>query len=124
MRLGLVVALIAAFSISGCGRSQVPKPPEPTAAEMEYAARAEPTPPALAALYDRSCKTCHGLGNRGAPLVGRGADWAPRLAARGAGGLLASVKNGRNAMPPGGLCPDCTDEDYRQIVAFMSTEPK
>ena len=94
------------------------------AAEIDAAARAEPEPPALAALYDRSCKTCHGLGNRGAPLVGRIADWAPRRAARGVDGLLASVKKGRGAMPPGGLCPDCSDDDDRRIIAFMSGAPK
>lgn len=124
MRLGLVVALIAAFLISACGRSRVPRPPGATAAEREYARRAEPKPPALAALYDRSCKTCHGFGNRGAPLVGRASDWAPRLAARGADGLLASVKNGRNDMPPGGICPQCSDDDYRRLVAFMSRKPE
>jgi cytochrome c5 len=51
-------------------------------------------------------------------------DWAPRLAARGADGLLASVKKGRGAMRPGGLCPDCSDEDDRRIIAFMSSAPK
>ena len=123
MRQDVFVALSAAFLLASCGRPQRAPPPPPTAAEIDYASRAEPQPAALAALFDRSCKNCHGLGNSGAPLVGRISAWAPRIAARGADGLLASVKKGRNAMPPGGLCPDCSDDDYRRIIAFMSTEP-
>jgi len=120
----LAFAAISAAVLLACGRPQTARPPGPTAAEIDYAARAEPEPPALAGLYDRSCKNCHGLGNRGAPLVGRMADWAPRLAARGADGLLASVRKGRGAMPPGGVCPECSDDDNRRIIAFMSSAPK
>ena len=123
MRQDVFVALSAALLLASCGRPQTAQPPPPTAAEIDYASRAEPQPAALAALFDRSCKNCHGLGNSGAPLVGRISAWGPRIAARGADGLLASVKKGRNAMPPGGLCPDCSDDDYRRIIAFMSMEP-
>jgi cytochrome c5 len=123
-RARVCAAFSAAVLLASCGRPQTLRPAGPTAAELDIAARAEPQPPALAALYDRSCKTCHGLGNRGAPLVGRIADWVPRIAARGADGLLASVKKGRGAMPPGGICPDCSDDDDRRIIAFMSGAPK
>ena len=118
------MALAVACVLSACGRTEAPRPPGPTAAETDYALRAEPAPPALAALFDRSCKNCHGVAGNGAPLVGQISAWAPRLSARGADGLLQSVKKGRNAMPAGGLCPDCTDDEYRRIIAFMSTEPK
>jgi len=37
---------------------------------------------------------------------------------------LASVRKGRGAMPPGGLCPECSDDDYQRIIAFMSSAPK
>ncbi|RBP05702.1 cytochrome c5 [Roseiarcus fermentans] len=121
MRQGLFAAAFAALLTASCGQSA--QPARPTAAEVEYAARAEPSPPALAALYDRSCRTCHGSAASGAPLAGQVSAWAPRLAARGADGLLASFRKGRNAMPPGGLCPDCGDDDARRIIAFMSTEP-
>ena len=125
MRPSLFAALSAALLLSSCGRPQpTAQPPHPTPAEIEHALRAEPEPAAQAALFDRSCKNCHGVAGNGAPLVGQTSAWAPRLAARGADGLLVSVKKGRNAMPPGGLCPDCSDDDYRRIIAFMSTEPK
>jgi cytochrome c5 len=116
-----VLAPVAAL-LAGCG-SQT-SPARPTPAEIDYASRAAPEPPAVAALYARSCRNCHGLVASGAPLAGQVSAWAPRLAARGADGLLLSVKKGRNAMPPGGLCPDCSDEDYRRIIAFMTTEPR
>ncbi len=123
MRPSLFAALTAAVLLASCGRShQGAHPAGPSQAEIDYALRAEPSPPALAALFGRSCKNCHGVAGNGAPLVGRTSDWAPRIAARGPDGLLASVKNGRNAMPPRGLCP-CADDDYRAIIAFMSGRP-
>ena len=35
--------------------------------------------------------------------------------------LLASVKNGLGAMPPTGLCADCTDKEYKELITYMST---
>lgn len=124
MRSGLFAALAVAALLTACGRShEAARPPSATQAEIDFALRAEPSPPALAALFDRSCKNCHGVAGNGAPLVGQTSAWAPRIVARGPDGLLASVKNGRNAMPPRGLCP-CTDDDYRAIIAFMSGRPE
>lgn len=70
--------------------------------------------------YNRSCASCHNGGANGAPRTGVAADWEPRLA-RGMDALLRSVKNGRNLMPAGGNCSDCSDDDYRALIAFMST---
>ena len=122
MRHRIFGALSCAALLAACGPNAQPR--RPAQAEIDYALRAEPAPPALAALFERSCKNCHGVAGNGAPLVGQISAWGPRLAARGADGLLASVKTGRNAMPPGGLCPDCSDDDYRRIIAFMTAEPK
>ncbi len=123
MRRVLFAALAATALLASCGRShQAGRPPGASQAEIDYALRAEPSPPALAAKFDRSCKNCHGVAGNGAPLIGQTSAWAPRIAARGPDGLLASVKSGRNAMPPRGLCA-CTDDDYRAIIAFMSGRP-
>lgn len=35
--------------------------------------------------------------------------------------LVASVKSGLNAMPPKGMCFDCTDEDYVALITYMSS---
>ncbi|MCL7461348.1 c-type cytochrome [Pseudomonas sp. NW5] len=71
------------------------------------------------AVYNKACLACHAAGVAGAPKKGDAAAWAPRLA-KGTDALLASVKNGLNAMPAGGLCMDCSDEDYKAVIEWMS----
>ena len=72
------------------------------------------------AKFDKSCKVCHATGAAGAPKVGDAAAWEPRMA-KGMDALLVSVNNGLNAMPPKGMCFDCTDEDYIALITYMST---
>jgi len=72
------------------------------------------------AKYQTACFACHGTGAAGAPKAHDTAAWAPRLA-KGMPALLVSVKQGLNAMPPTGLCADCTDEDYTALIKFMSS---
>ena len=58
---------------------------------------------------------------RPAPGAAKGdAAWEPRMA-KGMDTLVASVTNGFNAMPPRGMCMDCTAEDYKAIIEWMST---
>jgi cytochrome c5 len=40
---------------------------------------------------------------------------------KGMDALVASVRNGLGAMPPGGLCNSCSDEDYAALITYMST---
>jgi cytochrome c5 len=70
--------------------------------------------------YNKSCSVCHAAGVAGAPKVGDAAAWEPRLA-KGMDNLLASIKNGLNAMPPKGMCFDCTDEEYKELINYMVT---
>jgi cytochrome c5 len=70
--------------------------------------------------YNRACAACHVAGVAGAPKAGDAEAWAPRLE-KGMDALLASVKNGLGAMPPTGLCADCTDEEYKELITYMST---
>jgi cytochrome c5 len=72
------------------------------------------------AKYDKSCKVCHDAGVAGAPKTGDAAAWQPRMA-KGMDVLLVSVNNGLNAMPPNGMCFDCTDADYTALIEYMST---
>ena len=69
--------------------------------------------------YNKSCVVCHDQGVAGAPKTGDAAAWAPRLE-KGMDALMASVKNGLNAMPPMGMCMDCTDEEYMELIKYMS----
>ncbi|MFV8783864.1 c-type cytochrome [Microbulbifer sp. SA54] len=70
--------------------------------------------------YEKACKVCHVAGVANAPKVHDIEAWKPRLD-KGMDALLASVKNGLNAMPPGGMCSDCSDEDYKALIKFMSS---
>ena len=75
------------------------------------------------AKYDKSCKVCHDAGAAGAPKTGDAEAWAPRIA-KGMPALLASVNAGLNAMPPKGMCFDCTDADYTALIQYMSAPAK
>jgi cytochrome c5 len=71
------------------------------------------------AVYNKACQVCHSMGVAGAPKSHDVAAWEPRLA-KGVDALVNSVKTGLNAMPPGGMCTDCSDEDYENAIEFMS----
>ena len=71
------------------------------------------------AVYDKACHVCHSTGVAGAPKTHDSAAWAPRLEL-GIDTLIATVKTGKGAMPPGGMCTDCTDEDYKNAIKYMS----
>lgn len=86
-----------------------------TVAVSSFAADAD-----LEATYNKSCMVCHAAGVAGAPQTGNAEAWAPRLE-KGMEALVASVNNGLNAMPPKGMCFDCTDEDYQALITYMST---
>ena len=49
--------------------------------------------------YAASCGACHAVGVAGAPATGNAEAWAPRME-KGMEALVASVRNGLNAMPP------------------------
>jgi len=72
------------------------------------------------ALYDSACSVCHVNGVGGAPLLGDPV-WQVRYGeAGGIDGLVTSVLQGKNAMPPRGAAPpDATDEDIAEAVRFM-----
>ncbi len=77
-----------------------------------------------AKIYRSSCAMCHQTGAGGAPMLGVD-DWKVRKkAAGGMDGLVANVKSGMGAMPPGGMCTTCTDENYEAIIKFMMKKPK
>ncbi|MFZ5697555.1 MAG: c-type cytochrome [Pseudomonadota bacterium] len=76
--------------------------------------------PKIKAKYDKTCTFCHATGAAGAPKTGDAAAWKPRLA-KGDAALLKSVKNGFNAMPPKGMCNDCTDADYKALIQYNAT---
>ena len=92
---------------------------EPTDADIVRLEARVPESKALAALYERSCFVCHGV-RSSAPLAGFPQAWKSRLA-QGQEVLLAHVRHGFKAMPPNGLCNDCSDDEFRQLIQFMSS---
>lgn len=72
------------------------------------------------AKYKQSCSVCHAMGVAGAPKAFDKAVWDTRMA-KGMDKLVASVTNGKGAMPPKGLCNDCTADQYKQLIEYMAT---
>jgi len=70
-------------------------------------------------IYPKTCVTCHAAGVANAPKTGDAALWKPRLDAKGIDGLVQSVTNGLNAMPPRGMCMDCTPAEYKALIEYM-----
>ncbi len=75
------------------------------------------------ATYDAKCASCHATGAAGAPKLGDKEAWAARIAA-GNDAMMASVMNGKNAMPPKGACADCSDDDLKASMEYMVSESK
>ncbi len=69
-------------------------------------------------LYNKTCMMCHAAGAAGAPKTGDAAAWKPRME-KGIDGLVASAKKGLNAMPPMGMCMDCTDDEFKAVIELM-----
>lgn len=70
-------------------------------------------------IYGKACTFCHEAGVAGAPKNGDAAAWAPRLEA-GMDTAIATIRKGKGAMPPGGMCADCTDAEYTSAINYMS----
>ncbi len=69
-------------------------------------------------VYTTKCFSCHNSGIGGAPILGDAAAWAPRIA-KGNDVLMNSVMNGLNAMPPKGICMDCSEEELKASLDYM-----
>ena len=87
----------------------------------EYAEVVSPVEQSVIDQYNKSCAMCHDTGVAGAPKTGDAAQWAPRLE-KGMDALVASVDKGMNAMPPKGMCFDCSDDDFKALIEYMVTE--
>ncbi|NPW36513.1 c-type cytochrome [Pseudomonas aeruginosa] len=109
-RPGLLFAL--GLMLVACGEST--EPPARAADSQRV-----PADPALAQVYSVSCKLCHANPASGAPLTGDTAAWAPRLA-QGIDTLLDHSINGYKGMPPMGMCMQCSEEQFRALIDFMS----
>ena len=69
-------------------------------------------------VYQSVCMACHAAGVAGAPMPGSDL-MAQRMADKGMDGLVASVINGLNVMPPRGGRSSLSDEEIQAAVQFM-----
>lgn len=90
---------------------------DPCAAQAAVAAKPS-GPRSGESIYTASCTSCHALGVAGAPTFGDATQWAPRIA-KGMDTLYTNSISGINAMPPKGLCMDCSDEEIQATVDYM-----
>jgi cytochrome c5 len=111
----LAVSLLAGSALAACGQQQAGSPSTsgaPTAATVAAS-------PAVQKLYDTSCKSCHAVPASGAPQTGDAKAWAPRVA-QGLDTLLDHAINGYKGMPPMGMCPQCSEDDFTALIEYMS----
>jgi cytochrome c5 len=113
--LGSIALLVI---LTACGESAGPQ-----AGITESASRQlTPQDSQLAAIYERSCRSCHTVAATGAPLTGDAAAWGERMH-KGMNTLVDNVINGFGGMPPFGLCMDCEVEQFEALIDFMAAAP-
>lgn len=74
-------------------------------------------------VYQSACAACHTTGVAGAPKLGDGAAWTPRINA-GVATLHANALKGKGAMPPKGGNASLADADVRAAVDFIIAQAR
>ena len=87
--------------------------------ETAEAAPANAEPRTGDAIYGIYCVACHSTGLANAPKTHDTVIWAT-LMERGMDDLLTSAITGKNVMPPKGNCADCSDDELKSAIQFMS----
>jgi cytochrome c5 len=96
-----------------CGAETPAERGKPSAASLE------PADAELAAIYNRSCRSCHAQGAAKAPLTGDVEAWSTRMD-QGMEVMLDHAIIGYGGMPPMGMCFDCSETDFIALIEFMS----
>ncbi|OOC50299.1 c-type cytochrome [Thioalkalivibrio versutus] len=73
-------------------------------------------------LYSNVCAACHDAGVSGAPIKDDTDEWSNRLNDKGLDTLFANSINGIGAMPARGGDSSLSDEQMRDVVAYMLDE--
>lgn len=113
-------ALVAIILLAACSAEREARSSSSdTGAAQPAVASAAGADQELRETYLRSCHSCHGPGVTGAPRTGDAAAWEPR-AAKGLKVLVDNAMNGYKAMPPKGLCFDCSEEEFAGLIRYMA----
>lgn len=73
-------------------------------------------------LYTMYCSSCHSVKNAEAPEAFNASSWKKRMS-KGTDAVLANVVKGIRNMPPQGGCFECTQDDLRKLIRYMSSVP-
>lgn len=111
----VISCLMLSLVLVACGDPSPDASPQLESASLQRV----PADAELAAIYQRSCRSCHTVVATGSPLTGDTAAWAPRLD-KGMNVLVDNVVNGFGGMPPLGLCMDCSVEQFEALILFMA----
>lgn len=111
---------IVVITLTGCGGGPGGAGGNSTAASEIASRELTPSDPAVAAIYNRSCRNCHTIAATGAPLTGDSMTWAKRMS-KGRETLVNNVVNGFGGMPPFGMCMDCDLEQFEALIDFMAS---
>jgi cytochrome c5 len=74
-------------------------------------------------IYNANCTACHSTGAAGAPRIGHADEWAPRVS-KGMDTLYLHAIQGFNAMPPKGMCMNCSDDELHATVDYIIGKSK
>ncbi len=70
-------------------------------------------------VYKQFCFACHATGVSESPLLGDVEAWAPRIA-KGVDALWESTTNGLGLMPMRGTCMNCSDDELREAMDYVT----
>lgn len=117
-RLFLIASLLlATVFLSGCW-SETNSQSAAMQGQLSAGVSVELTPE-LVAIFSQDCAQCHTKASTGAPLVGDAQAWRTILS-KGIDETLDRTMNGYGGMPPAGRCFECTQEQLKQLIYFMS----
>lgn len=107
--------VLTALVLAACGGEATNSVAAPTSA----LSAASLSDPALKKTFESSCAICHNSATTGAPMTGDAVAWQPRVA-QGLDTLLDHTIDGYKAMPPMGMCPQCSEDDFVAFIEHMS----
>ncbi len=70
-------------------------------------------------VYNQFCFACHATGVSESPLLGDAQAWAPRIA-KGVDALWESTTNGLGLMSMRGTCMNCSDDELREAMDYVT----
>ncbi|MGL5005938.1 MAG: c-type cytochrome [Plesiomonas sp.] len=86
----------------------------------DKSATTQPTGPRTGEqVYNGTCIACHGTGVLGSPKFRDAAMWSPRLK-QGIETLQKHAISGINQMPPRGTCTNCSDDEIKAAIEYMT----